>query len=143
MKRTITTIFAAVIMITSASAIAASLVNPLKDVKTVKIVQTYLEAATIGNTEFNRYLFTDDFQFTNCAAQKTFSKSEYLKHLNTTKNLRLNCKTSYEILDESGQACVAKVTMTFDNFSRVDYITLNHGEKGWKISKVVSTYPEN
>ncbi len=142
MKRTITFLIAAVIMITSANAIASSLANPLKGVKTLKIVETYLEASTTGNTEFNKYLFADNFEFTNCAAQKTYNKSEYLKFLNATKNLTLNCTNTFEILDESGQACIAKVTMAFDNFVRVDYITMRQGEEGWKISKVVSTYPE-
>jgi len=142
MKKSITFIIAAVIMITSVNAFAATFSNPLKDVKTSKIVQTYLEASTTGNTKFNRYLFTSDFEFTNCATQKTFSKSEYLKFLTLTKNLQLNCTTSYQILDESGHACVAKATMTFDHFSRVDYITLTQSEQGWKISKIVSTYPE-
>lgn len=143
MKRKITFIIAAVIMIASAQTMAATFVNPLKNFKTLEIVQTYLDAATTGNTKFNRFLFTKDFQFTNSTAQKTYSKTEYLKYLSNTKNLQLNCTNTYEILDETEQACVAKVTMNFAHFSRVDYITLCHQENGWKISKIVSTYPEN
>ncbi|MGO1244929.1 MAG: nuclear transport factor 2 family protein [Sphingobacterium sp.] len=142
MKRKITFIIAAVIMIAAAQTKAITIVNPLKNFKTLQIVQTYLEASTMGNTKFNNFLFSKDFQFTNSAAQKTYSKSEYLKYLSNMKNLQLNCTNSYEILDETEQACVAKVTMNFANFSRVDYITLCRQENGWKITKVVSTYPE-
>ncbi len=53
---------------------------------------------------------------------------------------KYDCKSSYEILSQDGKVCVAKATMAFDNFSRVDYITLNQGKDGWKVSKVETTY---
>ena len=64
-----------------------------------------------------------------------------LKFLKNTKGCKFDCHTKSQILDETGKSCVAKATMKFNHFTRVDYITLNKTIDGWKVSKVVSTYP--
>lgn len=71
----------------------------------------------------------------------TFQRSSIALFLKATKGLKYDCKTSYEILDEAGQTCIAKTTMKFDNFTRVDYITLSKSQDGWQVSKVLTTYP--
>lgn len=143
MKRTITTIATAIIMIASFSSFAgaATKLNPLKDAESAKIVITYLEAITDGNTDLNNFLFAEDFEYKNGNGHR-FNKKKYIAFLQANKDLKYDCTTSYEILDQSGKACVAKATMKFDNFTRVDYITLNHSADGWKVHKVVTTYPQ-
>ncbi|GHE28677.1 nuclear transport factor 2 family protein [Sphingobacterium griseoflavum] len=141
MKKTLTTIAAAIIMISSFSSFAAEKTNPLKNVESGKIINTYLEATTLGSVELNKFLFADDFQYSNSANNDTFNKREYTAFLKAHKGVNFDCKTSYEILDQSGKACMAKATMVFENFTRVDYITLSQDQDGWKVSKVVTTYP--
>lgn len=141
MKTTIKTIVAAFIMITSFSSYAAEKVNPLKDLNSVNIIRTYLEAATAGSITFNKFLFAEDFEYQNTANNVCYNKKTYTNFLKANKGLRFNCETTYEMLDECGKACVAKAVMKFDTFTRVDYITLNHSQDGWKVSKVVTTYP--
>ncbi|WDF68651.1 nuclear transport factor 2 family protein [Sphingobacterium oryzagri] len=141
MKKTLTTIAAAIIMISSFSSFAAEKTNPLKNVESAKIINTYLEATTLGSIELNKFLFADDFQYSNSANNDTFNKREYSNFLKAHKGVNFDCKTSYEILDQSGKACMAKATMVFENFTRVDYITLSQDQDGWKVSKVVTTYP--
>lgn len=103
---------------------------------------TYLEATTLGSVELNKFLFADDFQYNNTANNDHFNKKQYTSFLKAHKGVKFDCTTAYEILDQTGNTCLAKATMTFKNFTRVDYMTLSHGEDGWKVSKVVTTYPQ-
>ncbi|QBQ42879.1 hypothetical protein E2P86_17740 [Sphingobacterium psychroaquaticum] len=141
MKRTVTTIAAAFIMIASFSSFAAEKANPLRNLDSKNIVLSYLEATTAGNVVWNKHLFAEDFTYSNVANGDNFSKKQYRAFLKATKGLKYDCTTTYEILDEAGQTCMAKATMKFDNFTRVDYITLSKSQEGWQVSKVLTTYP--
>lgn len=139
MKLTITTIATAFIMMLSFNSFAST--NPLRNLSTAKIVKTYLEVATSGSADLNKYLFADDFQYVNAVSNQSYGKREYTAFLKANKGLKYDCETTYEILDECGKACIAKVTMKFKNFTRVDYVTLSQSTDSWKVSKVVTTYP--
>ncbi|WP_437921852.1 nuclear transport factor 2 family protein [Sphingobacterium sp. LRF_L2] len=141
MKTTITSIVTAFILMISFQSFAVEKTNPLRNVESAKIITTYLEATTLGSIELNKYLFADDFEYRNTVNNLRFNKREYTSFLKAHKGIKFNCETTYEILDQSGQACVAKAIMKFEHFTRVDYITLNQNEDGWKVSKVVTTYP--
>ncbi|MDR2285012.1 MAG: nuclear transport factor 2 family protein [Sphingobacterium sp.] len=141
MKKSIATIATLFTLAFTFSAFAKETVNPLKDVNAKKIALTYVEAITLGNTEFNKHLFTSDFEYRNAANEQVSSRSEYLAFLKANKGLKYNCKTTYEILDQAGTTSVAKATMQFEQFTRVDYITMIQTVEGWKVSKVVTTYP--
>lgn len=141
MKRTIATIATLFTLAFSFSSFAKETTNPLKDVNTKKIALTYVEAISLGNIDFNKHLFTADFEYTNAAVNQSSNRSEYLAFLKANKDIKYNCKTTYEILDEAGATSVAKATMKFENFTRVDYITMVQTKEGWKVSKVVTTYP--
>lgn len=141
MKKIITTIAVLFTLVSSFNASAKTNANPLKDVNAKKIALTYVEAITLGNTEFNKYLFTSDFEYRNAASDQISNRSEYLNFLKANKGLKYDCKTTYEILDEAGTTSVGKATMKFANFTRIDYITMVQSKDGWKISKVVTTYP--
>ena len=141
MKKIISTITTALLLVISLSSFADKNLNPLKELNTKSILSTYIEATTLGTDMYNKYLLTDDFQYTNTANKESFNKNQYLKFLKETKGLKFNGLTSYDILDQSGKTCIAKAITKFDNFSRVDFITLSNTNDGWKVSKVVTTYP--
>ena len=141
MKKTITSITTALLMIISLSGFAANTLNPLKNLDTKAILTTYVEATTLGTDTYNKYLLTDDFEYKNTANNDKFNKRQYLKFLKETKGLKFDAVTNYEILDQCGNTCIAKATTKFQNFSRVDFITLSSTNDGWKVSKVVTTYP--
>src|SRR5690606_23119293 len=99
-------------------------------------------ATALGNTEFNEQLFAKDFEYYVAGLTVSkFNKKQYTKFLKQNTGLQYDCKTTYEILDESGSSCIAKATMQFENFTRVDYITLCRKKDSWQVSKVVTTYP--
>ncbi|WP_239018561.1 nuclear transport factor 2 family protein [Sphingobacterium corticibacterium] len=141
MRTTLKTIAAALIMVTSLSSFASEKANPLKDVKSDMVIGSYVDAVTVGSIDLNKFLFADDFQYSNVNNNDRVGKKEYIKFLKANKGNKYDCKSSYEVLSQDGKVCVAKATMAFDNFTRVDYITLNQGKDGWKVSKVETTYP--
>jgi len=142
MKTFITTIMTALLLVTSLHTFAKEKTNPLKDMNSTSIIKTYMEATALGNIAFNEHLFAKDFQYHTAANPETkFNKKQYSAFLKATKGLQYDCKTSYDILDESKDCSVAKATMQFQNFTRVDYITLCRSQDGWQVSKVVTTYP--
>lgn len=141
MKTTIGAIATAFIMMISFNSFAAEKINPLRNLNSTNIISTYLDAATAGSTTFNNFLFAEDFEYRNTANDKCHNKKTYTLFLKANEGLRFNCETTYEILDECSKACVAKAIIKFPTFTRIDYITLNHSQDGWKVSKVVTTYP--
>lgn len=142
MKKTITTIATALFMLVSLSSFATSAsINPLKNMNSKAIVMTYIEATTLGSDMYTRFLLTDDFEYINTSNKGTHNKKAYLKFLKDNKGLKFHAQTAYQILDETGDICIAKATSEFENFTRVDHITLNKTAQGWKVSKVVTTYP--
>ncbi|KGE13608.1 nuclear transport factor 2 family protein [Sphingobacterium deserti] len=143
MKTTCITIATAlIIMMISLNGFSAIAANPLKDVTSAKVITTYLEATTLGSTDMNNFLFADDFEYRNTVNGDRFTKKAYSNFLKSHKGIKFDCQTTYEILDQSGQACVAKATMQFKNFTRIDYITLCQTQDGWKVTKVVTSYPK-
>lgn len=141
MKTTLTNIVTAFLMIVSLNSFSNPVLNLLKEKSSKVIITSYIEAITLGSDIYNKYLFCDNFQYSNTANNDSFNKKQYLKFLKDTKGSKFNCHTHYQILDETGKSCVAKATMKFDHFTRVDYITLNKTPEGWKVSKVITTYP--
>lgn len=140
MKTKITSVVAALLMTLSLSSFANSYSNPLKAKEAKEILLTYAECTSIGNTDYNKFLFAEDFQYENASNNTKSGKRDYLKFLNENKGLNYNCTTTSEILDLTGKTAVAKAIYKFETFSRVDYITLAQTKDGWKVSKVISTF---
>lgn len=141
MKKTLLSILSALLMIVSFSSFAKASVNPLKEKDSKSVMIAYVETIVYGYDAYHKYLFADDFEYRNSTSNDKFNKKQYLQFLKDTKGFKFDCETSYQIMDETGKSCVAKATLKFPNFTRVDYITLNKSEEGWKVSKVVTTYP--
>jgi len=115
--------------------------DPLKDLDSQQIVQAYLEAITQGKTNHSKYLFANDFQYESSTNKINYSKVQFCQFLQVNKGIHLDCQATAQILDATSNTCIAKTSMTFANFTRVDYITLSRHRQGWKISKIITTYP--
>lgn len=135
------TIATALTVIISCSSFAVDKADPLKNLNSENILAAYLDAVTLGHTQFNEQLFARDFEYHNTANEDKHGKRAYMKFLKQNKGLQFTCKKTYQILDECGSSCLAKVTIEFDDFVRVDHITLSQTKVGWQISKVITTYP--
>ena len=45
-----------------------------------------------------------------------------------------------DINEESGDYMVAKGTMKFENFAKIDLVTLERERNSWKVSKLINSY---
>lgn len=140
MKKTIITIATVFALVIGFNASAATMANPLKNFDSKAIALTYLQTISSGDTQYNKHLYAKDFEYRNTANNQVVNKTEYLQFLKSNKGLQYNCTTNYDILDQTGNTAIGKAIMKFDNFTRIDYITLQQTLEGWKISKVVTTY---
>ena len=117
--------------------------NPKPTLAMDQVLTAYIDCTTQGNLENVHQVFSENFRHTINRNGKPFSinKKEMLDFLKETKNVQLNCKTSYSIVEESGDCVIAKVSMQYDLFTKVDLVTLCRGTNGWEVSQVISTYP--
>lgn len=141
MKRNIKTIAALFIALVATVFYAHADIKPYKELDTKEVIMNYVGASLLGHSDYTKYMFADDFKYTNTANNDVFGRKEYMNYLNKVKSLKPNCTQKLEIVDQTGNTAIGKVTMEFDNFTRVDYITLIQSQDGWKINKVVTTYP--
>ena len=140
MKRAITTIATVFLLVIGLTLSDKPMANPLKSFDNKAIVKTYLQVLTTGDLQFNKHLYTEDFTYRNAHNNTENSKAEYLKFLKSTKGLQYDCETSYEILDQTAMTTVGKAIMKFPTFTRVDFITLQKSNDGWKVKEVVTSY---
>ncbi|WP_156167662.1 nuclear transport factor 2 family protein [Sphingobacterium sp. Ag1] len=101
----------------------------------------YVAVTTEGESAGVEQLFAEDFnqkiQATNAQSN---SRSEVVKSLKKQKGEKLNCIVSTDIIEESADYMVAKVTLKFENFTKTDLITLERVGNDWKVSKSVNSY---
>ncbi|WP_367330199.1 nuclear transport factor 2 family protein [Sphingobacterium multivorum] len=104
-------------------------------------VDHYVAVTTEGESAGVEQLFAEDFnqkiQATNAQSN---SRSEVVKSLKKQKGEKLNCTVSTDILEESADYMVAKVTLKFENFTKTDLVTLERVGNDWKVSKSINSY---
>ncbi|WP_343321545.1 nuclear transport factor 2 family protein [Sphingobacterium multivorum] len=101
----------------------------------------YVAVTTEGESAGVEQLFADDFsqkiQATNAQSN---SRSAVVKLLKKQKGEKLNCTVSTDIIEESADYMIAKVTLKFENFSKTDLVTLERIGNDWKVSKSINSY---
>lgn len=141
MKRNIKTIAVLLVALVASIFYVHAESNPYKNLDSKEVILHYTGATLLGNSTYSKYLLAEDFEYRNTANNDTHNKKEFIKHLNTVKDLKYNSTQTVEIIDQEGNTALGKITMDFGTFKRVDYITMIQSTDGWKISKVVTTYP--
>ncbi|MNW93015.1 hypothetical protein D3C86_223730 [compost metagenome] len=104
-------------------------------------LEHYVAVTTEGESAGVEQLFAEDFnqkiQATNVQSN---SRSAVVKLLKKQKGEKLNCTVSTDILEESADYMVAKVTLKFENFTKTDLVTLERVANDWKVSKSINSY---
>ncbi|WP_312338517.1 nuclear transport factor 2 family protein [Sphingobacterium sp.] len=104
-------------------------------------LEHYVAVTTEGESAGVEQLFAEDFnqkiQATNAQSN---SRSAVVKLLKKQKGEKLNCTVSTDIIEESADYMVAKVTLEFENFTKTDLITLERVGNDWKGSKSINSY---
>lgn len=109
-------------------------------VSAVEVVNCYIEAITKGKPKMLKKILNENFQFRYGNERKTASKRELINFI--TKEIQdciWDCDTSFEIIEQTSNLCIAKVNFKFRNEVRSDYITLCRSKSEWQIYNSVST----
>ncbi|MGJ1242937.1 MULTISPECIES: nuclear transport factor 2 family protein [Sphingobacterium] len=104
-------------------------------------LEHYVAVTTGGESAGVEQLFAADFnqkiQTTNALSN---SRSEVVKSFKKQKGEKLNCTVSTDILEESADYMIAKVTLKFEDFTKTDLVTLERVGNDWKVSKSINSY---
>ncbi len=101
----------------------------------------YVAVTTAGESAGVEQLFAEDFnQKIQASNAQNHSRSEVVKLLKKQKGEKLNCTVSTDIVEESADYLVAKVTLKFENFTKTDLVTLERAGNDWKVSKSFNSY---
>ena len=104
-------------------------------------IDHYVAVMTEGQSAGVEQLFTSDFnQKVHASTNRINSRSEVISFLKKQKGEQLNCKTSATIVEQSSDYMLAKVTMQFDGFTKIDLVTLVNDGGSWKVSQSINTY---
>jgi hypothetical protein len=101
----------------------------------------YVAVTTEGESAGVEQLFAEDFsQKIQASNAQNHSRSALIKSLKKQKGEKLNCVVSTDILEESADYMVAKVTLKFEDFTKTDLVTLVREGNDWKVSSSVNAY---
>ncbi len=104
-------------------------------------LEHYVAVTTEGESAGAEQLFAEDFnQKIQASNAQNHSRSEVVKALKKQKGEKLNCAINTDILEQSADYMVAKVTLKFENFTKTDLVTLERVGNDWKISKSINSY---
>jgi len=101
----------------------------------------YVAVTTEGESAGLEELFATDFnQKIQSSNAQSHSREAVIKFLKKQKGEKLNCAVSTDIIEESVDYMVAKVTFKFENFTKTDLVTLVREGNNWKVSKSINSY---
>jgi len=104
-------------------------------------LEHYVAVTTEGESAGVEQIFASDFsQKVQASNAKTNSRDQVVKSLKKQKGEKLNCTVTTDIIEESADYMVAKVTMKFENFTKTDLVTLVREGNNWKVSSSVNSY---
>ncbi|MGJ1414604.1 hypothetical protein ACR784_24465 [Sphingobacterium multivorum] len=88
-------------------------------------LEHYVAVTTEGESAGVEQLFAGDFsQKIQSSNAQSNSRTGVVKLLKKQKGEKLNCTVSTDIIEESADYMVAKVTLKFENFTKTDLVTL-------------------
>ncbi|WP_312192449.1 nuclear transport factor 2 family protein [Sphingobacterium sp.] len=140
--KTLVKTFVAVAMITISTCSMASMKPEERNLITADLaIDEYVGAMTEGQVANLDKLFTADFNQKICGKQDLkHSRLEMIEFLKKQKGIKMNCRTTTQIIEELPDYAIAKVTMQFEDFSKTDLITLVKENGIWKVAKSVNSY---
>ncbi|WP_312748110.1 nuclear transport factor 2 family protein [Sphingobacterium multivorum] len=104
-------------------------------------LEHYVAVTTEGESAGVEQLFAEDFnQKIQASNAQSNSRSEVVKSLKKQKGEKLNCTISTNIIEESADYMVAKVTLKFEDFTKTDLVALERVGNDWKVSKSINSY---
>ncbi|MFZ4263170.1 nuclear transport factor 2 family protein [Sphingobacterium sp. HJSM2_6] len=144
MMKSLIKVFAIVGLVITTSALSFAKVptNSLNRANVSVVLDAYVNSSVYGQSEFVQEFISEDFvqRFQTGNKQASVKKSAYIKHLKSLTGVKYNCKTAVELMEEANGFSIAKVTLTFNDFIRTDYVQLTTDAGGWKVREVNSVF---
>lgn len=139
--KTLKTITAALLMVLSVSAFA----NDDSKIEKLKInyaLKAYVDAVTHGKVEGLADVLDKDIKFTTTRGEQIINhnKVQMLNSLQHLQNVEQNCSTEFVIMESTPTQSVVKVTMKYDGFSKISYLSMANTNQGWKIVSVATSF---
>jgi len=136
---TITFIFSAF----SHSLLGSDKPEPVVFAKAEITAQHYIAAMQDGETEYLESLFAENLRIStpDNKNQDHYGRSALIKHLKESHGVHLKAISNFTFVENHKNYSVIQIKTEFDHFTRLDYLTLQNGKNGWKISNIVVTYP--
>ena len=105
-------------------------------------VQTYIDAMTQGKIKDLNAILDNEVKFTVTQGQKivNFNKNQMMNVLKGSEDMQQNCKTNFTVVEQNDVQSIVKVTMTYDMFTKVNYVTISNTNNGWKITNVSTMF---
>ncbi|WP_313532934.1 nuclear transport factor 2 family protein [Sphingobacterium athyrii] len=147
MKTLVKTFTAAALIAVSTFAMAAN--KPVSKTEKANVnlstadfaLDHYVAVTTEGESAGVEQLFAEDFsQKIQASNAQSHSRSAVVKSLKKQKGEKLNCVISTDIIEESADYMVAKVTLKFEDFTKTDLVTLVREGNDWKVVKSINSY---
>jgi hypothetical protein len=107
-----------------------------------QVIDTYLNAIVHGKLDGINDAIDDDAQFYTKRGDlvNTVSKSQILDAMKVNANVEQQCQCTKLVLQDDDEKKVMKVDMKYADYTRTDVITAEPAGKGWKITKVETSY---
>ena len=105
-------------------------------------IAAYVDAFAHGHFDGLAEVVDESAKFSQSRGQKilSFSKNDILESLKSQQNVEQNCKTTSHIVENTGNLVVYKVQMKYDDFARINYVTMTDTGAGWKITNVSTVF---
>ncbi len=105
-------------------------------------ITTYVNAFAHGKTSGLADIIDDNAKFSHNRGEKiiSFNKTQILESFANQENTEQNCTTTAKIVENNASLVVYKVQMKYQNFSRINYVTMTDTGNGWKITNVTSVF---
>ena len=101
----------------------------------------YVAVTTEGESAGVEQLFAEDFnQKIKASNAQSHSREAVIKSLKKQKGEKLNCVVNTDVIEESADYMIAKVTLKFENFTKTDLVILVREGNVWKVSKSINSY---
>ncbi len=139
--KTLKTLAVALFMVVSFSAFAAKQPQSKRSDMT-QVVKTYVDAVSLGKVDDLPEILDQDFRFTTTRNAKIINhnRTEIIKVLKASKNVEQNCTTEYTVIQATPTQGLVKLTMKYQDFSKIQYLNLTNTGQGWKITAVSTSF---
>ena len=142
MKTTLKTTLIALLLTVTYNFTKAATPNVNEKLTMRYAIAAYVDAFAHGHFDGLAEVIDDSAKFSQNRGQKilSFSKNDIIESLKSQQNVEQNCKTTARVVENTGNLVVYKVQMKYDNFVRINYVTMTDTGAGWKITNVSTVF---